>query len=146
MSVMRNPSLFIRRSQVAINMTPMIDVTFLLIIFFLVSSHLSKQENHVKLDLPEADHALAADIVAAEKTVTINYLDNGVLRLGAAEITLEQLSMVLSQMNRDAAGKLQVRLRCSANTAYGRVSPLLRQLIQANITDVVFAVYDSKRD
>ncbi len=35
-------------------MTPMIDVTFLLIIFFLVSSHLAKQENFLKLDLPTA--------------------------------------------------------------------------------------------
>ena len=37
------------------NMTPMIDVVFLLIIFFLVSSHLAKQEVHLELPLPAAD-------------------------------------------------------------------------------------------
>ena len=35
-------------------MTPMIDVTFLLIIFFLVSSHLAQQELQVDLELPAA--------------------------------------------------------------------------------------------
>jgi len=36
------------------NMTPMIDVVFLLIIFFLVSSHLSRQESQLELELPTA--------------------------------------------------------------------------------------------
>ena len=44
-------------------MTPMIDVVFLLIIFFLVSSHLAKQEVQRDLPLPGADSGVdpAAD-------------------------------------------------------------------------------------
>ncbi len=42
------------RHSVGANMTPMIDVVFLLIIFFLVSSHLARQENRLPLDLPVA--------------------------------------------------------------------------------------------
>ncbi|MCA9180756.1 MAG: biopolymer transporter ExbD, partial [Planctomycetales bacterium] len=45
---MRTPKLLAAGSA-SINMTPMIDVVFLLIIFFLVSSHLAKQENQVEL-------------------------------------------------------------------------------------------------
>ena len=37
------------------NMTPMIDVVFLLIIFFLVSMEMNKQENRMQLDLSEGD-------------------------------------------------------------------------------------------
>ena len=44
-----------RRHRLEMNMTPMIDVVFLLIIFFLVSSHLQKQEAHAELDLPTAE-------------------------------------------------------------------------------------------
>ena len=36
------------------NMTPLIDVVFLLIIFFLVSSQLARQEANIELELPEA--------------------------------------------------------------------------------------------
>ena len=38
-----------------INLTSLIDVVFLLIIFFLVSSHLAKQESQLELPLPVAD-------------------------------------------------------------------------------------------
>ncbi len=125
-------------------MTPMIDVTFLLIIFFMVSSHLSKQENHLKLDLPSADHALASDIVLAEESVTVNVLESGELRLGAAVIEPEQLPRLLSEKNAAANGKLQVRIRCSKLLPYGRIAPVLRDLVAANVTDVVFAVYEQR--
>ena len=39
------------RGSLEFNMTPMIDVTFQLIIFFLVSSHLAQQEIQVDVDL-----------------------------------------------------------------------------------------------
>ena len=44
----------ISRGSLGFNMTPMIDVVFLLIIFFLVSSHLAQQEVQLELDLPGA--------------------------------------------------------------------------------------------
>ena len=43
-----------RQRAIQLNMTPLIDVVFLLIIFFLVSSHLARQETQVELDLPTA--------------------------------------------------------------------------------------------
>jgi biopolymer transport protein ExbD len=45
---------FPRSRRLGINMTPMIDVVFLLIIFFLVSNHLVRQESSIKIDLPQA--------------------------------------------------------------------------------------------
>ncbi|MBT6848587.1 MAG: biopolymer transporter ExbD, partial [Planctomycetaceae bacterium] len=45
---------YARSKETGFNMTPMIDVVFLLIIFFLVSSHLARQETQLELDLPEA--------------------------------------------------------------------------------------------
>ena len=47
------------------NMTPMIDVVFLLIIFFLVSSHLARQESRVPLELPDALSHLPPDLAGS---------------------------------------------------------------------------------
>ena len=44
-----------RRDEAGVDLTPLIDVVFLLIIFFLVSSHLAKQEGQLELPLPEAE-------------------------------------------------------------------------------------------
>jgi biopolymer transport protein ExbD len=125
-------------------MTPMIDVTFLLIIFFLVSSHLSKQENHVKLNLPEAKNAAAADLLAAQTVTTINLLDDGSLRIGSADVLADEVVGILSAKNTDVGGKLQVRIRCSHEQPFSRVSPILAACARSEITDIVFAVYQAK--
>ncbi|MCY0966425.1 ExbD/TolR family protein [Parathalassolituus penaei] len=42
-----------QREEVSVNMTPLIDIVFLLLIFFMVSTTFTK-ESHLNLDLPEA--------------------------------------------------------------------------------------------
>ncbi|MCB1662645.1 MAG: biopolymer transporter ExbD [Pseudomonadales bacterium] len=42
-----------RREEVGVNLTPLIDVVFLLLIFFMVSTTF-KKESHISLNLPEA--------------------------------------------------------------------------------------------
>lgn len=41
------------REEIAVNLTPLIDIVFLLLIFFMVSTTFTK-ENHLSIDLPEA--------------------------------------------------------------------------------------------
>ena len=41
-----------RSRGLGFNMTPMIDITFLLVIFFLVASHWSRQEVDLAVNLP----------------------------------------------------------------------------------------------
>jgi biopolymer transport protein ExbD len=42
-----------QREEVSINLTPLIDIVFLLLIFFMVSTTFTR-ENHLSIDLPEA--------------------------------------------------------------------------------------------
>ena len=42
-----------RADEVSVNLTPLIDVVFLLLIFFMVSTSFTK-ETHLTIDLPEA--------------------------------------------------------------------------------------------
>ena len=44
-------------------MTPMIDVVFLLIIFFLVSSHLARQETQMELDFARRPTPVAMTLI-----------------------------------------------------------------------------------
>lgn len=54
------------REEVAVNLTPLIDIVFLLLIFFMVSTTFTK-ENHLSIDLPEATaEAANAPIQALE--------------------------------------------------------------------------------
>ena len=66
------------REPVEVNLTPLIDIVFLLLIFFMVSTTFTK-ENHLKLDLPEASAQAAPDdkavleiIISAQGDYSIN--------------------------------------------------------------------------
>jgi len=63
---------FARRqmADAEVNLTPLIDVVFLLLIFFMVSTTFTK-DTRISIDLPEADGE-AAQIVEKQIEVTIN--------------------------------------------------------------------------
>ena len=68
-----------KRESVDVNLTPLIDVVFLLLIFFMVSTTFTK-ETRLTLELPEADGEAPANIVdMIEITISAdgNYAVNG---------------------------------------------------------------------
>ena len=79
------------RQEVDVNLTPLIDVVFLLLIFFMVSTTFTR-ETHLSIDLPEAGSA--ADPVA-DQTLEVsitregNYTINGVSLLNNSAAALK---------------------------------------------------------
>ena len=135
---MRVPST-IGRSDLGINLTPMIDVVFQLIIFFLVSSHLSKQESQMALPLPAAESG-EEPAEDGTKRVTINVLADGSLLLTGHRVTREELAGRLAEANRAADGKLEVRVRGDRSVPYEFVSPVLAACARSGTWDVKFSV------
>jgi biopolymer transport protein ExbD len=78
------------RQEVDVNLTPLIDVVFLLLIFFMVSTTFTK-ETHLSIDLPEAttQASRAADL-QIEVSITKNgdYAINGVALVNRKPDTL----------------------------------------------------------
>ena len=122
-----------------VNMTPMIDVTFLLIIFFLLSSRLAQQETQLELDLPAA--ASARHTVAEERPrLTVNVSTDGRVMLGSTETALPEMSQRL-RIERDRLGDdLEVRVRADRSVPYSAVEPILLACAEAGIWNVAFAV------
>src|SRR5439155_20781455 len=92
---MRVPSRVVS-TDVGFNMTPMIDVVFQLIIFFLLSSHLAKQEKQLPLPLPSA----ASGIVPAADSrprLTVNVLADGTLLVDNRPIKPDDLVGLLRE-------------------------------------------------
>jgi len=129
-------------SRVSINMTPMIDVTFLLIIFFLVSSHLAKQENFVKLDLPNARSGM--NDLSEKPTFTLQILADGTYRNGTQDVALDQIRRALQQRNSTEELPVRVRLRMDRRTPYQYVAAVLQTCSITRNSDVVFSVYDEE--
>lgn len=120
----------------------MIDVVFLLIIFFLVSSHLAKQEHAVPLDLPKASSGL--DEQENRETLVVNILPNGDLSVAGTPATDESLAQLLEKRARETNEFLRLKIRTDEKVPYKELEPVLRAANQAGVGDIVFSVYEDR--
>ncbi|MCE9604274.1 MAG: biopolymer transporter ExbD [Planctomycetia bacterium] len=127
------------RGSLEFNMTPMIDVTFQLIIFFLVSSHLAKQETLVELDLPSAESGVETLEEDAHRRFTVNVTLDGGLVVAGESLDESQLGRRLAAQ-RAKNDKLEVRIRSDRQVEYGRVKPILKECLKNDVWKVTFAV------
>jgi biopolymer transport protein ExbD len=128
-----------RTTGLGFNITPMIDVVFLLIIFFLVSSHLARHEVQLELNLPDAASS-QRQTDESKPRVTVNLLPDGEIQLAGAVIDAEELSRRLSfELSRSGA-ELEVRIRGDRQVPYRVVEPVLLACARAGAWNVTFAV------
>lgn len=138
---MRTPKLLAAGTS-SVNMTPMIDVVFLLIIFFLVSSHLAKQENQIELALPSATSAL--DDAAQRESLTVNVLADGQWQIGGVLVDSAAAAKRLRGRVMQTGQPVQLRIRSDRDVPYSRIEPLLRVATDAGIGDIVFSVLEER--
>jgi biopolymer transport protein ExbD len=137
---MRSPSAA-RSADVGINMTPMIDMVFLLIIFFLLSSTLAQQETQLDLALPKAKNVLDDNAEKAARRVTINVQEDGVIFFLGRGIATSELAGRIRDRVQKQGGIAEIRIRASRKVPYSKVEPILLACSQAGVWDVQFAVY-----
>lgn len=131
-----------RRRPIAaqVNMTPMIDVTFQLIIFFLLSSRLTQQES-LELELPAAaSGTVAAD--DARPRIRVSVSSTGRVHFEQAEVRPPDMAHRLKVV-RDHWGKdLEIRIRADRTVPFSAVEPILLACADADIWNVTFAVFE----
>lgn len=136
---MRIPST-VSAGEVGFNMTPIIDVVFLLIIFFLVSSHLAKQEAQLELPLPVADSG-KTPVESTSPRVTINVLADGSLTLAGRSASVDELKQRLVQRIEQDGLDLEVRIRTDQAVAYRDFEPIMLACAEAGVWNVNIAVH-----
>ncbi len=83
------------RALDAINMTPVIDMVFLLLIFFLVASQFAEEERALKVVLPSASEARPLTQTPREVFVNVDhqgqyFMDGRVMQIDEVEAVLRQ--------------------------------------------------------
>lgn len=117
-----------RRSLAAdakIDLTPMVDVVFLLIIFFMLTTTFITTESGLPVDLPEAQTSVASPSMLP--TVTVN--QQGQLFLGGIELPEAELAGQL-RAELQATGQTTVVLRADREVPHGlavRIMDIIRQ-------------------
>jgi len=123
------------------NLTPMIDVVFLLIIFFVVSNTMMERDISMPLDLPAAAGESAKNETIRKK-ITINIDQEGNLFFGSAPVSAEELKAALLKERSAVKTNLEVRLRADRSVPYAVMEPVLVLCAESGIADLSFAVID----
>jgi biopolymer transport protein ExbD len=129
-----------QRGSVGFDMTPMIDIVFQLIIFFLVTGHLVKQESQMPLPLPVAASG-EEELDDGGPRVTIHVQASGEIMVGTSAVNLAELSERLAERRTAAGTSLEVRIRSDRRVPYRVVEPIMRACAQVGIWNVTFAVH-----
>ncbi len=125
--------------SLAFNLTPLIDVTFLLIVFFVMSSQMINEETAMELTLPRETSGETAEKDESGKLI-VNVPNAESIFLGAKRVSLPELrERFLREKNR-ATGPLAVRIRTNRDVPYGAIEPILVLCVQTGIYDASFAV------
>ncbi len=97
------------RALGSLSLTPLIDVVFLLLIFFLVATKFEEEERSIDVVLPQASEAMPA--TAKPKELFINIDDKGRFYVASDQVTAEQLFAVLRQASANNPGRQTVIIR-----------------------------------
>lgn len=134
-----------KKPSLSFNMTPMIDVVFLLIIFFLVSSNLVQQETLIAVDLPSTKSSRMPDSRESQtRKITINVTGEDHVFLGMRPVDHYQLLQFLSAEQSRAGKPLEVHIRTDRRVPYRTIEPVLVICSQAGIDNVSFNTYKKK--
>lgn len=126
------------RRPLEFNITPLIDVVFLLNIFFLVASYYIRHEQVDPVELPTA--TAGEDDLDAAARVIVTVTETGDLWLAGELVTAESVIRRVVAVHQEHPEGAEFRLRCDRRVVYAAVEPLLLGAVKGGVTKVRFSV------
>ncbi len=101
-----------------LNITPLLDLVFVLLIIFMITTPLMEQQ--LPVDLPKATTSLPTTMPDPKSILTHTHSKDGSVLLGSEKVTLDQLTPLLTQRKaRDP--ELVVSLRADSSLPYEKI-------------------------
>ena len=122
-------------------MTPMIDMVFLLLVFFMTVSTLAQADRKVKLDLPESASSKVPENMSNRGTISLDV--EGRIFIGQQPQTLNQMQISIKEFMASNPD-LRIHLRADRATPYEAIKKVLRACAEAGAHEVIYATYEMR--
>ncbi|RPJ33547.1 MAG: biopolymer transporter ExbD [Verrucomicrobiaceae bacterium] len=119
-----------------IQLAPMIDIVFLLLIFFIVTWQFSRSETELNVSVPTAEEG--SELNRPKGEIIINVLSDGTIRVEGLTVELPQLLEKLAAIARQFENQ-PVRIRGDGGVAYQRIVEVIDTCQKAGIWNISFA-------
>jgi biopolymer transport protein ExbD len=125
-----------RREAIAMDLTPLIDMVFLLLVFFLVTSTFKKDELALLLKLPKTEQGAGSEKKFDQMTIELTNED---LAVNGKKSSMDELPSTLQAAKKDAL----INLRVDGDVKYQRLVKVL-DLLQLNKLENINLITDKE--
>ncbi|MFP4157671.1 MAG: ExbD/TolR family protein [Opitutales bacterium] len=122
-------------------MAPMIDMVFLLLVFFMTVASVAKSQRQIELDLPESEESKVPEDASGRGILSVDAEGN--YYIGDEPHTLNQVRDAISA-RLQAEPELQVQIRADRETEYAAVQKLLKTAAEAGAYEIIYATYEAR--
>lgn len=119
------------------NLTPMIDVVFLLVIFFMVATKFTEREQNIDLELPQVTAAGSAATPAEPKRVAV--FGDGRIELDGEPKTIESLTTTLAELTSQTSD-VEVVINGDAHCEFQHIAAALAACREAKVAELGITV------
>ena len=127
-----------QEDEIGFQLAPMIDMTFLLLIFFMVTTKISKEQVNVEIKLPTASNASIPDDLSNRDIISID--KDGTYYIGQTPADKKQLTHHLKERFK-VTPPLRLYVRADKNTPGKQIKELMRIASEAGAVNVIFGTY-----
>jgi len=124
--------------EVGFQLAPMIDMTFLLLVFFMVTTKISKEQIKVDIALPTASNGVIPSDLSNRDIISID--GNGQYFIGQNPATKKELTEYL-KMRFKVLPPLRLYVRADLNTQGKKIKELMKIASEAGAVNVIFGSY-----
>lgn len=124
--------------EVGFQLAPMIDMTFLLLIFFMVTTKITKEQVKVDIKLPTASNATIPDDLSNRDIISID--GDGNYHIGQKPASKKELTAHLKERFK-VTPPLRIYVRADQNTPGKQIKELMRIASEAGAVNVIFGTY-----
>jgi biopolymer transport protein ExbD len=127
-----------QEDEIGFQLAPMIDMTFLLLIFFMVTTKISKDQVKVDIKLPTAANATIPNDLSNRDIISID--GNGQYYIGQTPTTKKALTAHLKERFK-VTPPLRIYVRADEGTPGKQIKEFMRIASEAGAINVIFGTY-----
>lgn len=127
----------VHHEEIGLQIAPMIDVTLLLLFFFMLSGKLTKNAKMMDIKVPQASAVKQPDNVGDRDIINID--QSGQIFSGTEPMTKKQLAVHLQQRFKDYP-PLKLYVRADATTPAKQIKEVMQLAAEAGAIEVIFGV------